>query len=117
MQNATPRHLFLALTISAALAFSSANSLAATVARITLTVPSKSLTIGHKETLKAVAKDSAGHTITTVRFTWTSSRSTTARVGTTGVLTALKAGTSTIKASGGGKSATVIITVPTPTTA
>jgi len=88
---------------------------AATIAKIVLTVPSKTLRVGHHETLKAVAKDSLGHTITGVKFTWSASRPTIAKVGSTGIVTALKAGTSTIKASAGGKSASVIITVPLPT--
>lgn len=106
--------LILALVLSFTCLFGSAVS-AATVAKIVLTVPSKTLKISHKETLKATAKDAAGHTITGVKFTWTSSKSTVVKVGSTGIITALKAGTSTIKAAGGGKSASVIITVPTPT--
>lgn len=87
---------------------------ATSIASITLTVPSKSLKIGKKETLKATAKDSKGKAISGVKFTWSASKASVAKVSA-GVVTAVKAGSSVIKATSGGKSATVTITVPTTT--
>lgn len=111
----TMRHASAAVVIGllCLLAISAAN--AATIASITLTVPSKTLKIGVKETLKATAKDSKGHAISGVKFTWSSSKASVAKVGSTGGVTGVKAGSAVIKASSGGKSASVTITVPSPT--
>ncbi|MGE5624627.1 MAG: hypothetical protein ACM3ZT_03670 [Bacillota bacterium] len=87
-------------------------TLSVVVASVTLTAPSKTLKVGSHETLKAVAKNSAGQVITGVTFKWTSSHSTIVSVGSTGVATALTSGSATLKASVGPKSASVVITVP-----
>ncbi len=86
-----------------------------TAASIALTTPNKSPHIGTQETLTAVAKDSSGHTISGVKFTWKSSKTGIVGITAHGLATALDAGKSTITVTGGGKSATVAITVPTPT--
>ena len=109
------RRSFFTCTILLVCLLAASAASAATIAKITLTVPSKTLEIGHREVVKAVAKDSKGHTITGVKFTWSSSKATVAKVGTTGTVTALKVGSAVIKAVAGGKSATVTITVPTTT--
>jgi hypothetical protein len=84
------------------------------VASITLTEPSKTLQVGSHETIKAIAKDSLGHAITGVTFKWTSTAATVVKVGTTGIATAMAAGTATIQAAVGTKSAHVLITAPEP---
>jgi hypothetical protein len=86
-----------------------------TAASIALTVPSKTLKIGEDETLHAVAKDTGGHTISGVKYAWSSSKSSIVRIRSSGAATALDAGKSTITVTAGGKSATVTITVPVPT--
>ncbi len=88
---------------------------ATAVASITLTTPNKTLLIGNKETIKAVAKDSRGHTISGVTFAWTSSKKTSVTVTSRGVATAKAAGSAKITATAGGKTASVTIKVPTPT--
>ena len=84
------------------------------VASIALTEPSKTLQVGSHETIKAVAKDSLGHAIAGVTFKWSSTASTVVKVGTTGIATAMAAGTATITAAVGTKSAGVLITAPEP---
>src|SRR6185437_16762852 len=81
------------------------------VASITLSESSKTLQVGSHETIKAVAKNSAGHAISGVTFKWSSTASPIVKVGTTGVATAQAVGTATIKATVGSKSAGVLITV------
>jgi hypothetical protein len=88
-----------------------ASASAATVASITLTTPTKTLTVGSSETLKAVAKDSGGHALTGVTFTWTSSSTGVLTVTSKGVAKGVHPGSSTIKVASGGKSASVAITV------
>ena len=85
-----------------------------TAASITLTTPSKTLKIGDNETLVAVAKDTAGHAISGVHFTWSSSKTAIVSIKASGLATGVEAGKSTITVSGGGKSTTVVITVPAP---
>jgi hypothetical protein len=84
---------------------------AATVASIALTTPHTSINAGVSETLTAVAKDSGGHTVTGVTFTWSSSSTAVLSITSKGVVKGLKPGTSTVRVAGGGKSATVVITV------
>lgn len=86
-----------------------------TAASITLTVPNKTLFIGNHETLTAVAKDTGGHAITGVKFTWASSKTGIVSITSRGAATGLDAGKSVITVTGGGKSTTATITVPVPT--
>jgi hypothetical protein len=85
-----------------------------TAASIALTTPNKTLKIGDDETLVAVAKDTGGHAISGVKFTWKSSQTGIVHIRASGLASALDAGKSTITVTGGGRSATVAITVPVP---
>src|SRR5579885_2853655 len=103
---------FLAAALIGGLCLLAANSAcAATVASITLTESSKTLVAGKAETIKATAKDSHGHAISGVTFTWSSSSTKVLSVSTTGTVKGLFPGVSTVKVTGGGKSASVAITV------
>ena len=74
------------------------------------TVPA-ALKVGENATVVPVAKSAEGTNIQGVAFTYTSSNDKVATVDASGVVTAVKAGTATLKAEGGGKSAEVELTV------
>ena len=77
---------------------------------VTATVPT---TFFVGETLQATstARDASNNALTSFVTTWTSSAPTVASVSTTGLITALAAGTTTITAASGGKMGTLNITV------
>jgi len=77
---------------------------------VTATVPT---TFFVGETLQATstARDASNNALTSFVTTWTSSAPTVASVSTSGLITALAAGTTTITASSGGKTGTLNITV------
>ena len=78
------------------------------VTSVSLNKPSLELTEGDTETLTAtIAPDNA----TDKTVSWSSSDATTASVDATGKVTAVKAGTATITAKAGDKSATCTVTV------
>ncbi len=83
----------------------------ASVATVTLnaTVPS-TFFVGQSVQATAVSRDILNNVLTTYAVTWTSSNSAVAVVGPTGLITAVSAGVSTITATTGGKSATLIVT-------
>ena len=83
----------------------------ASVATVTLnaTVPS-TFFVGQSVQATAVSRDILNNVLTTYAVTWTSSNPAVAVVGPTGLITAVSAGVSTITATTGGKSATLIVT-------
>jgi len=76
---------------------------------ITTTVPSP-FYVGQTLQATAVVKDAANNVLSAYAVTWTSTDTTVVGVSSTGLLTAKKAGTVTITASSGGKSATLAVT-------
>ena len=77
---------------------------------VTATVPT---TFFVGETLQATstARDASNNALTSFVTSWTSSAPTVASVSTSGLITALSAGTTTITAASGGKTGTLNITV------
>ena len=73
--------------------------------------PAATLVIGDTARLVAQAFDSAGTSVSAAPFTWTSGNTTAASVSTTGLVTALAAGTSVITATSNGFSGSSTITV------
>lgn len=86
------------------------------VASVAVTPGSKSLAIGGTVTLSATTRDATGKTLTGRTVTWSTSSASIATVTTSGVVTAIGAGTATITATSEGQSGTATITVTAPTT-
>lgn len=80
------------------------------IASVTVTLPSNSVVAGSGVNAAAVAKDASGKTVT-ASFAWTSSNTNVATVNGSGRVTAHSAGSTTISAEAGGKSATVDVSV------
>lgn len=76
---------------------------------ITGTVPSP-FYVGTTLQANALVKDSGNNTLTAYAVTWTSSDTTIATVSSTGLITARRAGNTTITATAGGKSGTLSVT-------
>jgi hypothetical protein len=83
------------------------------VARVTVTLATPSLLAGSTTQATAVTSDSAGATLTGRTVTWSSGAPAVATVSTSGLVTAVAAGTANITATSEGKSgfATVTVTV------
>lgn len=81
------------------------------IASILLTPPTSSLIVGQSLQLAATPRDSNGTALAARALSWTSNSPTVASVSSTGLVTALSAGTATITAAAEGKSATSRITV------
>jgi hypothetical protein len=86
------------------------------VASVSVSPASATLSIGATQQLSAVAKDSAGNTLTGRVITWSSSNPAVATVSGSGLVTAIAAGSATITATSEGKNGTSVITVPAPPT-
>lgn len=72
------------------------------VATISVSPASPSIVAGATQQFTATAKDSGGNTITGVTFTWASGTTTVATINSSGLATAVSAGTSQITASASG---------------
>jgi uncharacterized protein YjdB len=74
-----------------------------TVASISVTSPivDSVMAVGRTAQLAAAATDASGNPVSGVTFTWTSTNASTATVNATGLVAALMAGTTTIRASAG----------------
>ena len=83
----------------------------APVASVTVTPTTRSLTVGQTFTLTATARDAGGTVISGAPITWTSSNTAVATVSTSGVVTAVAAGSASIDATSGTASGTATITV------
>lgn len=81
------------------------------VATVTITPTSGSLVVGQTLQLSAATASATGQTLTGRVVTWTSSASSVASVSSTGLVSAVAAGTATITATSEGRTATVQITV------
>ena len=72
-----------------------------TVASITVSPASPTITVGSTEQFTATAKDANGNTISGVAFTWASSATGVATINSSGLATGVSAGTTQITASSG----------------
>ncbi|MEO8336000.1 MAG: Ig-like domain-containing protein, partial [bacterium] len=89
---------------------------AATVKSITVGLGSSSVVVGSTTQATATLKDSVGHVVTGQSVTWMSLSPTVATVNaTTGVVTAVAAGTSTITATSSNVTGSAAVTVTAPT--
>jgi|GEM_PF-4967482 len=95
----------LSAIIAAVMIFTAIPTLPASAAT-TLVLESRAVTLGEGETFKVKSKTNAKETIA-----WTSSKDTVATVDASGVISAKKVGTTTIKATVGGVSKNVKVTV------
>lgn len=75
---------------------------AATVASISISPTSASVSVGATEPFTATATDASGNAISGVTFTWSSSSTGVATINSSGVATAVAAGTTNITASASG---------------
>lgn len=88
------------------------------VASITLNPTSANMVAGDTEQFTATAKDSNGNTLSGVTFTWASSNTSAATVNSSGLVTAVAAGSANITAASGGiTSSPAAVTVNPPPTA
>jgi uncharacterized protein YjdB len=87
----------------------------AVVASVTVTAATTSLSVGQSTQATAVLKDANGN-IVTAPITWSSSAPSIASVSSSGLVTAVAAGSATITAMSGTVSGTLPITVATSTT-
>ena len=85
----------------------------APVATVTLSPASLSLPVGSTGQLTATLKDASGNTLTGRTITWSSNATAVATVSTTGLVTAVTAGSATITATSEGKNGTSAVTVTT----
>ncbi|MDQ6768467.1 MAG: Ig-like domain-containing protein [Gemmatimonadota bacterium] len=87
------------------------------VAVVAVTLDSTSLAIGDSAKASASAKDSAGNLISGLTIIWASVSPTVATVSSTGMVTAVAAGSATIQGTVSGKTGSVslnVVTVPGP---
>jgi len=84
------------------------------VATVTIAPTSATVTVGGTQQLTATTRDASGNVLTGRTVTWTSSNTGVATVSTTGLVTAVAAGSATISATSEGRSGTAAITVPVP---
>lgn len=102
--------LVLVLTFLASCGGSGGGS-SPTVATVSVSPGTSTLTVGDTQQLTATAKDSGGTTISSATFSYSSSDASVATVSTTGLVTAVAAGTATITVTSSGKTGTSAITV------
>jgi hypothetical protein len=86
----------------------------APVALLTVTLPASSLTVGATTQASAAAFDATGQSLYDAPVTWTSSDSSVATVSSSGLVTAIGAGTATISATIDGQRGSAGLTVPAP---
>jgi uncharacterized protein YjdB len=84
----------------------------AAVASITLTPETATVAIGGTQPLTAITRDAQNNVLTGRAITYSSSSNAVATVSTTGVVTAVAAGTADVTATSEGRTATSRITVP-----
>lgn len=91
----------------------------AKVATISVSPSSPSIAVGATQQFSATAKDKNGNAITGVTFTWSSGTTSVATISSSGLATAVSAGTSQITASASGVTSpddTLTVTSPPPIT-
>jgi chitinase len=87
----------------------------ARVTSVTVSPSTATMTVGGTQTLFAVAKDSAGNTVTGRPITWTSSATSIATVSSSGLVSAVAAGAATVRATIDGVIGSSAITVTSTT--
>ena len=87
----------------------------ASVASVGVVLASGTTTVGQTTQATATLKDASGNVLTGRTVTWASSDPQVASVGSSGVVTALAAGSATVSASSEGKTGSAVLTVtPVP---
>lgn len=86
------------------------------VATVTVSAAATSLTPGQTTQATATARDSAGNVLAGQTISWTTSNAAAATVSSTGLVTAVAAGSTTIMATTGGKTGSIAINVAAPAT-
>jgi len=86
----------------------------APVASVSATLASPSLTVGQTTQATAVLKDAAGNVLTGRTITWTSANTDVASVSSSGVVSAVSAGSASIIATSEGQSGAAAATVAAP---
>lgn len=86
----------------------------APVASITVTLATTSLQLGAGTSASALLRDASGTTLTGRDVTWSSSNTSVATISTSGAITTLAIGTTTIAATSEGKSGSAQLTVNPP---
>jgi trimeric autotransporter adhesin len=80
-------------------------------AEVKISAPATELFVGQSVQLSAVALDASGNDVAAGEPVWSSSNDAVARVSESGLLTALSAGTVSLRAALGGKTANMNVTV------
>lgn len=88
---------------------------APSLASVTLSPTSATITVGQQTSLTATPRDAAARPLTGMTVQWTSLATTVATVNALGIVTGLKAGNAVVKASVNGISGSAAITVIAPT--
>lgn len=86
------------------------------VSILAITAASPSLVVGESTEVTVSAKDANGHTVSGASYLWASSNTAVVAVNTSGVVSALAAGSATVSATSDGNSATaqIVVTDPEP---
>jgi len=87
----------------------------APVAVVIVTAPTLSATVGQTVQMTSTLKDAAGNVLTGRSVAWSSSSPSVASVSSTGLVTALNAGSTNIVATSEGKSGSAALSVTAPT--
>ncbi len=87
---------------------------APTMASITVSPSSKSLVVDETTQAQAVAQDTQGNVMGGTTFTWTTSNAAVATVSPSGLVTAVSAGSATIRAAASGFTGSLAVTVTAP---
>ncbi len=85
-----------------------------TIASISVSPSNATIEEGDTQRFSATARTSGGRVISGVSFTWTSSRESVATISSSGLARGVSAGSTTIRASAGGRSGTASLTVTEP---
>ncbi|HET9065710.1 MAG TPA: Ig-like domain-containing protein [Gemmatimonadales bacterium] len=86
----------------------------ATVASIDIALSNPNISVGGTSQATAVLKDASGNQLSGRTVAWSSSNASIASVGSTGLITALSAGSTTITGNSGGISGSATLTVGPP---
>ena len=86
------------------------------VASVSVSPSSAGIHVGDTLRLTATPRDSAGNVLTGRTIAWSSDSASVATVSANGLVTAVKAGTATIRATSEGKTGTAVVTVTNPGT-
>lgn len=84
------------------------------VQRVTVAPSTSTRDVGQTVQLTATATDKKGNVLSGISFVWSSSAPSIATVNSSGLVTAVGAGTATISANGDGKTGTASVTVNAP---